>query len=179
MLSSEGEGLRDRLHQWTTSLPGSRLEVRYQERPNDEYGSEFSFQLEPTEPKACSLNIDVVSGTKQCVGVTLGSWSSIAEQYRLKYSTRGYATSDFAALYVEPLEMSVERVLSICDAVAQGRVRLWVGLLGNTITCTRGFVELEAGRFRMNGVGGPLAMNRLAGLLGLGEVRRIRYAAWH
>lgn len=164
------------LETWILSLSERDVVVTWEHDPHSEFGPATTIQFAPKSLFACPLNVTVLEDG-HC-GFDLDSWSRLAHRMGVGVCRLGLGNVDPAALFVEPTALEADRVLSICQAVARGAVRLTVGLAFGRITATLGSVVLPSGVVAMHGVGGPLLANRLLRRLGYGDVVEVAYEPW-
>lgn len=177
MLSEKAQAIGKAVDVWINDLPTETVNLIHRTIPADDaYGSEVIIGVEPTNPASCPLEIGVtVPEAGSGVYLCLDRWSSVAKRAGYTFSS----AVDFYALYIEPVSLSVEQTLEICQAVARGAVHLEVGIYREKLISTRGYVKLTTGRFKMHGIStGMPGLLMVARFFGYGSVREVNYEPW-
>jgi hypothetical protein len=178
-LSKQALSFLDRVTAWVNQLPAGAVEVTQEIfPPDDDYGSELLITFRPQKPQACALTVGIIPDTSFLFHFHLGELEKIAEAEGITLSWTAPAQ---VPLFLEPrLELSQDEMFLICQAVAEAQVTLNLGIIGGILFATRGSVKLpsEIRPLALHGVGGPMALVKVAHWFGCGEVRSFKFEPW-
>jgi len=169
--------LVDAIVEWGQRFPAGIVDISQLPIPcDDDYGLESIIQLKPLNADSCPMEIGVtLPQAGSTIYIFLDRWSHIGKLGGVFVPPN---KADLVGLYVEPIELSIDRVIEICGAVATGAVFLDVGIFRGRLFCTAGYVQLSSGRFSMSGPCGGLPLVRIASLVGHGRIVQMSYAPW-
>lgn len=163
---------------WVKHLPAGTVHVARELFPPDDYGSELIVTLQPTNPRACALTIGVISDTIDPYHFHLGDVQRIAQTEKV---TRYWTVPAQARLFRERRgEVAQDEIAAICQAVAEARVTLALGIIQGTLVAVESCLLLPTASrpCRLHGVRGPMRLVKLMRWFGSGEIRPFTFAPW-
>jgi hypothetical protein len=174
MTAAELEYLTMELDGWARSHPDGAVRYRKRLHPNDdEYGAAAIYTFEPRARDACSLEVILVDGGAEMqVGLCLDTFERLAP--RLDAET----DMNYVALFHEPARMTTDTAMSLCRAVALGRVTVTAAVCRGRLAATRGKLLALPKALRLEGIGGPIGLFRAFAPTGLTRVGVVHYRPW-
>jgi len=178
-LSERARALLRTITAWVKHLPDGTVHVTRELFPlDDNHGSELIVILQPANPRACVLTIGVISDTIDPYHFHLGDVQRIA---RIEEVTQYWTVPSQAPLFRERRgEVAQEEIAAICQAVAEARVMLDLGIIQDTLVAIESDLLLPtmSRPCRLHGVRGPMRLVKLMRWLGGGEIRPFTFASW-
>lgn len=178
-LSKQALSFLGRVTTWVNQLPAGAIEITQEVFPtDDDYGSEVIVTFQPKKSNTCSLTVGVIPDTIFPFHFHVGELQRIAQAEGVTLSWTAPAQ---VPLFLEPcLELSQDEMFVICQAVAEAQVTLNLGIIRGMLFATQGSVKLpsEMRPLALHGVGGPMALVKVAQWFGCGEVRPFKFEPW-
>ena len=126
-LSERARALLHTVTAWVTHLPDGTVHITRELFPlADDYGSELIVTLQPKKPHACALTVGVISDTIVPYHFHLGEVQRIAQAEGV---TRYWTVPTQVPFFSERRgEVAQNEIATICQAVAEARVTLDLGI---------------------------------------------------
>ena len=175
-LSVRAQALRESLHRWLEALPAGAVRMTEEFEPEeDDYGTELVIRFLPHNKKSSKL---LIFCGPDSTGFVLDTCKEISERENLVIPWfTGHGS--IACLHSEPWTgFTIERMLEVCEAVAQGRIDLTLGIVFRRLICTRGRIDLPTTSIVTELAGNSMPLVKLLSNYGLGEVRSVEFEPW-
>jgi hypothetical protein len=178
-LSERARALVHTVTTWVNQLPEGTVQVTRALFPReDDYGSELIITLQPQKLHACVLTIGVISDTIVPYHFHLGEVHRIAQAEGV---TRYWTVPAQAPLFHQRRgEIAQEEIALICQAVADARITLDLGIIQGRLVAIESRLWLPAAvrPLHLRGVNGPMGLIKLLRWFGGGQIRPITFAPW-
>jgi hypothetical protein len=178
-LSERARALLHTVTTWVKHLPDGTVHVTRELFPLDnDYGSELIITLQPEKLRACALTIGVISDTRVPYHFHIGKIQRIAQAEGV---TRYWTVPAQAPLFRERrCEVAQDEIATICQAVAEARVTLDLGIIQGILVAIESCLLLPATvrPLHLHGVSGPMGLVKLMRRFGGGQIRPFTVAVW-
>jgi hypothetical protein len=178
-LSERARELLRTVTAWVKHRPDGIVHLTCELFPlDDDYGSELIVTLQPNNPRACTLTVGVISDTLVPYHFHLGEVQRIAQAEGV---TRYWTVPAQAPLFRERRdEVTQDEIATICQAIAEARVTLDLGIIQGTLVAMESCLLLPTAvrPLHLHGVSGPMGLVKLMRRFGGGEIRPVTFAAW-
>jgi len=180
MPSEKTQTTLEAIKAWTQTLPNNVVSLEYPPIPeDDDYGLELIAALKPKHLNGCPLELGLIPSETQSgiyTYISLDKWASIAQRLHCSVSP---SNADLIGLYIEPEKFSIDQILEICQAVANGAVYLEAGIVRGYLVLTQGCVNMPGGILPMHGINAVFpGLVGAAALLGYGAKSKVPYEPW-
>ena len=188
-LSPEAQTLKESIRLWFERLPAGtvravRMNEKFLEPWEDDFGTELIITFLPFNIKSSRLQISSPSD-KECV--ILDGYERIAERENLVVPW--FCSGAWVASVIpDPWTYwTNERMIEVCEAVAQGRIELTLGIAFRRIICAHGRINLPSASIDTGGIAyftdfinflSFMPLIKWLSNYGLGEVHSVEFEPW-
>ena len=179
-LSAKTQALRESLHRWLETFPAGAVRMTedfYEPSSEDyDYYVELKISLLPVNKNYSKI---IIFSTPDSIGLIIDKYKRIAEREDLVVPWF-VGCANWGCIASEPwTALTNERMLEVCEAVAQGRIDLKLGIIFRRIICAQAKIDLPSTFSITDGVSYlMMPLFKWLSNYGFGEVRSVEFEPW-